>query len=290
MNLPPLRTHVLLTGIGGYWNESDPPDPPYLWTVFFKVDGATVSVVGLAPQGNATVVGTEGNEGDLGDAPISLSAGTWVVPASLGSFLTTLTAIPAPAPIGPIPGLIGCVAILMDWADTPSDAVAAGHAALNTSIQQGIDQLIPTFGLKKRTVTPADITTLIDQVTTAVKNAVLNQLSIWQKAYLAFGTPDIPLSQAIFIFNQQQLAASPPTGIPMRLTNTITVPIGPQGSHTGKTMVAQSWSFAGTIVADPFPLSMRRILTGIGHPPPVRIRSVVGGGQISVIDWVNAVR
>lgn len=104
MNVPSLRTHIRLTSIGGYWNESDPPDPPYLWTVFFKVDGATVSVVGLAPQGSASVVGTEGNEGDLGDAPVGPSVGTWQVPASIGSFLTTLTAHSCSGPDRPDSG------------------------------------------------------------------------------------------------------------------------------------------------------------------------------------------
>jgi hypothetical protein len=288
MNVPALRVHIALNSVTGGWNESVPPNRnPYLWTVFFKVDGDTVALAGLALKGTASVTGTPGDQGDLGDAPVGQFGGEWQVSASLGSYVTTMNAIATP--LGQFPGVVGCVAVLWDWEDTPGDAVAAGHAAFNQAIQQGLNQLIPTFGIRKQALTQADIDNLTNQVTTAVGNAEKNQLDAWQKALLVtVQTPDSPLNQAVLVWNQATLATSAPGGIPIRQINTITGPVGPQGSHTGKTEFLQGWDISGTVIADPLPLSLHRILTGLGHPPPVSVRSVANGG--SILKWIKTVR
>jgi len=41
-----------------------------------------------------------------------------------------------------------------------------------------------------------------------------------------------------------------------------------------------SWTFDGKLVADPLPLSMKRILTGVGHAPPVGLLEAMGSAPI----------
>lgn len=221
MDLPPVRTHINLGTIRLATSVSGVDFHPYLWSVFFKVDGDTVFVdSSFTAQGQATVVGTPGDHDDLPGSdgiPGSFPAATITIPATLGEFHTVVTPIPV-RPLGiSLPGTVGCVAILMDQQDTPADAVAQGHQALNTSLQQALDALIPTFGPTKTAVTPADIQVIRNAVTTAVVNAVKNAQNVWQAIFDALlGTEDQPLAQAIYYYTQDQLINSAAQGIPLR--------------------------------------------------------------------------
>lgn len=285
MNLAPVRTRIKLDDIALRVFVSGDEFPTYLWTVFFKVDGDTVSVdQNGKPQGKATVVGTPGDHGDLG------ASGS--VPPATGQFLTVVSAIPIPSRGVSIPGMVGCVAILLAQSNTPDDAVAAGHQALNSALQQGLDNFISTLGPMKTSVTPADIKNIQDQAQIAVINAVTNHLSLWEKISIGLGidTPDKPWGSVPYIFSQDQLTGAPLKGIPLQ--NTIAVHGGLfKGDTSNKGPIIFSWTFNGKVIADPLPLSMKRILQGIGHPPPIGILEAMGGDPVrSVKSWIAAVR
>src|SRR4051812_13012512 len=85
-------------------DEGDGPGSaePYLWTVFFKIDGTTASVTPrLSLTGRSTVVGTLGNQHDLPDHDVD-DGETVLVPMSLGSFRTRLRPIPLQKPLGSV--------------------------------------------------------------------------------------------------------------------------------------------------------------------------------------------
>jgi len=67
---------------------------PYLWTVFFKIDGDSV-IVGddTFLQGECTIMASDGSHGNLGDRDVD-AGDTLVVPRSIGEFRTTLRPIP----------------------------------------------------------------------------------------------------------------------------------------------------------------------------------------------------
>jgi hypothetical protein len=67
---------------------------PYLWTVFFKIDGDSV-IVGddTFLQGECTIMASYGSHGNLGDRAVD-AGDTLVVPRSIGEFRTTLRPIP----------------------------------------------------------------------------------------------------------------------------------------------------------------------------------------------------
>src|SRR5206468_856288 len=73
---------------------------PYLWTVFFKIDGDTTFVNSeFVLQGTATVVGTPGNHGDLPNHDVDPGE-TIAIPAVMGEFSSQLKPIPLQVPVG----------------------------------------------------------------------------------------------------------------------------------------------------------------------------------------------
>jgi len=169
-------------------DEGDGPGlaEPYLWTVFFKIDGDTARVdSSFKLQGTATVVGTPGDHGDLKVAEVD--AGNDVaVPSAIGHFETTLKPIPTPIPGLTVGGILGCVVILMEEDSTPADAVAQGHAALNKAMQDGLNGLIPTLAMSG---TNPDTAAFEANVMAAVTSAIAGNVNFFDVVwgYVSFG-------------------------------------------------------------------------------------------------------
>ena len=300
MSVVPLRVHVRLENIVTQLFSSGTAyvaqaKTLYLWSVFFKVDGSTVQVNSkLQLQGTATVVPTPGNQGDL---PGGISASPYLnestpIPSAMGDYVTKLVPIPVSiSGIGPVGGVIGYAVILLYQEDTPASAVAAGHQALNSSLQQGLNNVIPTLGATNQDITQTDVHNITNQVLAAVKSAVKNNLSLLEKigTLLNDEFQDEPAGNAVVYFTESQLAASPPQGIPLNSSNSaITEYDTPPGSAPTP---QYTFTFSGSVVADPLPFSLRRILIGLGHPPPVGVRAVMGSAfTSSLLAWINGVR
>jgi len=293
MSAVPIRTHLRVENIVTHLTSTGTSfeNPPiYLWSVFFKVDGTTAQVVlagaGWKLQGNATVAGTPGNQGDLpgGVQASFFQDETTAIPSSLGNFSTTLAPFQVPI-FGPMGGMIvGWLGILLYQQNTPADAVAAGHAALNGAVLQALNNVIPTITNANQTITQGDISSAESQIRTQVVDAIINSLSIWDKintVILNTEFQDTFVGLGLQYFTDSQLMDSSPQGIPIK-----------QSIEWGGTDDPNLYTFTfnGTVVADPLPFSLRRVLTGLGHPPPVSLRPVMGASATpSVFDWIEAV-
>jgi hypothetical protein len=178
---------------------------PFMWTVYFKVDGDTVKVNDdLKLEGTATVVTKPGNHGDL---PDDVDAGDDVaVPASLGHFATTLRPIKTPLPGLTVGGMVGCIAVVMEEDSTPDDAIANGHKALNKALQNELDGLIPTLGIDNEAPTEADIDAVEKALKKAVTDAVAEGVDFWDVLGGLFGNnQDDMIGTARFIFSHDDL-------------------------------------------------------------------------------------
>jgi hypothetical protein len=303
--MPPMLVRIQLTDFGYSWIPdpngqpivSGPPaGQPYLWTVFFKIDGDNVSVgPNFQLQGQSTVVGMPGNQGDLvsGDISGDEYSVTLTIPAEIATWVTVLRPIqmqgnmPIPV-VGALPGIIACAAIINVQADTPANAVSAGHDALNTAIKQQLDALLPTFGINNpptpQTIS-ANISALVSSVQSAVITATQDSLNTWQQVqfFAHFKHPDYPLMVAPFLFSQTNLASAPAQGVPIQQTQNFTVYFGNPPTGDIYSQGPGTYQLSGRLTADPYPLSMKRVLTGLGDPPPVGLRSLLTG---SVETWL----
>lgn len=191
---------------------------PYLWTVFFKIDGDTAQVnPSLALQGTATVVATPGNHGDLPNHDVDPGENV-PIPAILGEFNTRLKPIPLQQPIGnfkEVGGVVGAITVLMEEDNTPGSAIAKGHAALNKAVQESLNALIPTLNFAHQEPTEAEIEALKKKIGDAVIKAIKDDVSIWD--WLGgFGNMDDQIGSEVFRFSHQQLEQAGSGGLEIR--------------------------------------------------------------------------
>ncbi|MEU9779662.1 hypothetical protein AB0H92_01505 [Streptomyces phaeochromogenes] len=198
-------------------DEGDGPGSaePYLWTVFFKIDGTTASVTSeLRLTGRSTVIATVGNQGDLPNHDVD-DGEIVLVPLALGQFRTRLRPIPLQAPIGGVSevgGVLGMVAVLMEEDNTPASAIAAGHRALNRAVRRALDELIPTLGFLRQEPTPDDIEKITQQVGNSVLAAVSNDVSAWEWL-TGLGNMDEKIGSMVEQYSQDALLNAGTAGI-----------------------------------------------------------------------------
>lgn len=198
------RVHCYDEGDG--WGNAE----PYLWAVFFKIDGDTVRLNdSLNLEGTATVVSTNGSHGNLDNTDVD--AGDDVpVPEDVGSWHTRLKPIPVPLPLSilvpDVAGVAGVVVVLMEEDNVSDEGAVAGYNALVNEIQQRLNMLIPKLGINHQDVTETDIEGLQNGISDAISNAVQEAQSGWQN-FWSWLNADDQIGSKFFSFKHDSLAA-----------------------------------------------------------------------------------
>ena len=241
----PLQVDISLDHIHCYKQSDWGSAEPYLWTIYFKIDGDTV-VMGddLFLHGTATVVTTPGSHGNLGDTDVD-EGDDVPVPSAIGEFQTTLKPIPVPSFLGvdDVGGVVGVAVVLMEEDWVSDSGAEAGHAALNTFVQQAIDQLIPTLGVSNPDVTDAEIAALTAHAADAVSDAVASAQGFWRNV-ASWLNGDDELGAKTFTFSHDSLAADAFQNFSQRFTTTITERFPPNPPIT---IVTEDWELFGRI-------------------------------------------
>jgi hypothetical protein len=179
---------------------------PYLWTVYFKIDGDTVTLGDdFFLHGTCTVVGTPGSHGNLGDTDVD-SGDDVIVPRAIGEHLGRLTPIPLAVPVPGVDdagAIAGVVMILMEEDQVTDDGAEVGHARLNQFIEEAINSFIlpvgvrgtqadadTKLGVNKQEVTDADIKDLTDRALDVIKSAILDAQSTWDNVWTVLDADD----------------------------------------------------------------------------------------------------
>ena len=119
-------------------------DEPYLWTIYFKIDGDTVSLTDLR-NASATVISNSRSHGNLTPQK-NLSSGTILpIPENVGRFSTVLKTI---RPIDPLSSLarentkFGFIVIAWEEDGLSDAAIEAGRRAFVSTLQRELDNSI----------------------------------------------------------------------------------------------------------------------------------------------------
>jgi hypothetical protein len=209
-----LTVHIQLQNIHCY-DEGDfiGSAEPYLWAVFFKIDGDSVFVDNtLTLRGTAKVFGTLGDHGNLNTTDVD-AGDDIALPAQFG-FGDVLSPIPLAVPVGSVTqvgGAIGCLVVLMEEDETPDSAVANGHAKLNIAVQAALNDMIPTLNAQHMTPDEQEIQQMTDRVGSAVEDAIAQGTGVLDWIFAA-GNMDDKIGSAVFSFTTGDLLNFGPAG------------------------------------------------------------------------------
>jgi len=253
MPLNPLSVTIALDALVCHskGNDPGPRAEPYLWTIFFKVDGtvAALSDPDLTLSGTGLTVPTPGDHGDLGVSEVG--AGQVVpIPAAIGRFQTTLTAIPVSPAIQKlgipdhVAGVVGVLSVLMEQDWTSDRVAAAGHQALNAGFQQQLNQIVDGLGVLKPQPNSDDLNVAAGAIRQAISAAVRRRGGFLQDVLNLVNADDF-LGFEPSVFSQGDLAATPLQQFSQRF---ITAKDG-------------DWEIRGHVAATPVAASQRPALT-----------------------------
>lgn len=203
-------------------DEGDGPGnaEPYLWTVFFKVDGdtAVINTDDLSHvylQGTPSVVTTPGNHGNLGTSSVD-EGDNVAIPAIIGEYRTVLKPIALTTPVlgkTEVGGMIGCIAVLMEEDNTSDSDAARGHERLDSTVRDKLTELLGTLSIGNPEPTEQDIDKMSDQIGAAVRAAIKDGVSV-AEWLLGFGNMDDQIGSAVFRFSHATLEAAGGSALP----------------------------------------------------------------------------
>jgi hypothetical protein len=201
---------------GDGWGSAE----PYLWTVFFKIDGDTVALTeSLTLSGTPTVVATPGSHGNLGDTDVD-AGDDLSIPSAIGDWSPFLTPIPVPASLKPLvgddlPGVAGVVCVLMEEDNVTDDGAEAGHAALNTAVASALADIIATRSFSNPDITEEEIDQYMEAVRDAVSDAVKSQQSFFENLW-SWLNEDDTVGTRVFFWKHGDLADGDPIDFAQR--------------------------------------------------------------------------
>ncbi len=196
---------------------------PYMWTVFFKIDGTTCRLNNsLMLEGSATIYTTPGSHGNLNNNDVD-GGETVQIPSVIGYREMTLTPIPVPDFVKNMgtddaPAVAGCIVVLMEEDNVSDDGAEAGHRALNQAIQNALDNLIPTLGAFNQEISDDDINNLTSQVQSRVEDAIKNQQNFFENLW-SWLNKDDTIGTVVWKFSSDQLLDQNPISLRKRWKN-----------------------------------------------------------------------
>lgn len=221
MTRPTLNLKITLDNIHCYdegdgWGNAE----PYLWPVFFKIDGDSYAVeAGAGLIGFPTINSRNGHHANLGDTDVD--AGDNVpVPESLGTWETTLKPIPINDALireligDDLPGIAGVCVVLMEEDGWPGSLADTGYSTLVNAIQLAVAQVAAGFQHATHAPTKEEIDAAIQTVKATaaamVHDAIKGTMSGWQLLwYGTFGNNDDTVGSEVWTVNHDDLAAHP---------------------------------------------------------------------------------
>ncbi|MGI5290264.1 hypothetical protein ACQEVF_43970 [Nonomuraea polychroma] len=192
---------------------------PYLWPVFFKVDGQSYAYnPGVGLIGQPIVVSTTGHRGNLGNGGVD--AGSDVdIPPAVGRFRSEFRPIPVHDPaiariVGEnLPAIAGVVVVVMEKDAWPDRLATDGYVALVDAVKLAVVKVTESLQHALRAPTPEEIAALVqgvkDQAAAMVHAAVKDSMDAWNLLWFGtLGDGDDQIGSEAFTVTSQQLRDS----------------------------------------------------------------------------------
>jgi hypothetical protein len=201
-------------------DEGDGPGTaePYLWPLFFKVDGETVSVgPGSMLQGQVFIqrVRSPGH-GNLGSRDVD-AGDVIAIPEDVGRWNTTMVPIPiadekvrmeseSTSGEEDVAGSLGVLLLLMEEDSLPDGAALAGYNSMVRTFEVEMNKVIPTLGVTKRELSPEDELVIKNKVRAAVQHAIVHVMDFPTKVAVWIAGPDDLLGSVAWQWKHDELS------------------------------------------------------------------------------------
>lgn len=192
---------------------------PYLWTIFFKIDGNTVKQNDVMLSGQAQFHFGFGSHGNLLNTDVS-NGEIVPIPYNVGEWSTTLTPIIIDffGQTFEIPGVVGVLVVLMEEDNVSDSGAEAGHIALNNKVRDEINQFISNLSLIELAGNNDPIDALNDKVqelianikkdiSGIVKTAIKSNQSFLEN-FWSFWDRDDKIGDIVWNFNANEIKAN----------------------------------------------------------------------------------
>lgn len=240
---------------------------PYMWTIFFKIDGTTCRLNdSLMLEGTATIFTTPGSHGNLGDNDVD-GGDTVIVPSAIGNKSMILTPMPVPDAvkqlgIDDVTAIAGCIVVLMEEDNVTDDGAESGHRSLNSAVQDALNGIIPTLGVSNQQISDDDIKKMTDTIQSKVEEAVKNQQNIFENIW-SWLNPDDTIGTKVWKFSGDDLLNTNPVALQQRWQKVWhPVPFG-QPQYPGYWINNGDWELFGSINTSEIPACPANVVKDI---------------------------
>ena len=161
---------------------------PYLWPVFFKIDGQNYAYnPGVGLIGQPIVVSTSGHHGNLGNGNVDAGADH---PRAVGRFRSEFRPIPINDPViarllgeKDLPAIAAVVVVVMEEDAWPDRLATDGYVALVDAVKLAVVKVTESLQHAMQAPTSEEIAVLVrgvkDQAAATVRAAVKDSMDAW---------------------------------------------------------------------------------------------------------------
>lgn len=182
---------------------------PYMWTVFFKLDGNKLSLnEQLKLDGEGDITTTPGSHNNLGVR--KAKAGDIIkIPAKIGQYNTQMKPIPvfdALKPVLPngIAGIIGVVSVLLEKDHVSKQGAEAGHKALNQGIKEAMLELVKSRTFSNPSVSDKELNMFTKDIIDDTEKAIIKKQNIIQNLWSVINKDDV-IGVKVFYFTHEEI-------------------------------------------------------------------------------------
>ena len=190
---------------------------PYLWTIFFRIDGDCV-IIGndFKLIGKGVFHHGGGSHGNLNISSIQKGQ-TISIPTDVGEWTTHLKPFLIPYFEQKVPSIIGAISVLMEQNNVSGRGAEAGHKALNKQVEKAVNQSLEEFDPRDVDISDVmgslksyfetKVAAFTDSIQDDIKKAIQSNQSLIRNLWSLMNADNM-LGYHVWNFNQKEILES----------------------------------------------------------------------------------